>query len=252
MYHIHKNNNITHIRGSDTGSSEFIVRKRINKFWQHIPNLKQYTILDYGCGEGRYSYYLAIISKKVIGVDIDLSKIRKAEETYTKKNLEFMDIKNDKLIFHDQSFDLIFLNEVLEHIVDMEMTLEEITRVLKKNGFLVIYAPNRLYPFEQHGFEIKGKKYGTKVPFITWLPDTFAKRYVKFFARQYSYKDLKEIADQYKYAIIHHDNLAPPCDGIQRKNYCIGSTLKIIFDTFEKIPILKMFMMSHLLILKKI
>lgn len=240
-------------KGSDTASSEFILSKRINKFWKHVPDLKDLSILDYGCGEGKYSSYLSTIAKKVMAVDIDLFKIRKAREVNinNKKNLEFMGLKGNKLMFDDECFDLVFLNEVIEHIVYFDKTFKEITRVLKKSGFCVIYAPNKLYPFEQHGFEIYGKKFGNKFPFITWLPENLTKKYVKFCARQYTFKDLKEIASQYNYSIVYHDYLAPPCDGVQRKNYYIGNILKFLFDSIEKIPILKTFMMSHLMILKK-
>lgn len=238
-------------KGSDTASSEFILSKRIEKFRTFLPDLKEFKILDYGCGEGSYSNLLSTMAETVVGIDLDISKIKSAKDKYKGENLIFLELKNNLLTFSDGFFDLVFLNEVIEHIVDFEPTFYEITRVLKKSGICVIYAPNKLYPFDQHGFEIHGKKFGNKLPFITWLPRKFTAKHVNFYARQYTLRDFKEIAKKYEYSIVHHDYLAPPCDGIKSKNYSLGSALRFLFNLTEKIPVLKLFMMSHLVILRK-
>jgi ubiquinone/menaquinone biosynthesis C-methylase UbiE len=54
------------------------------------------------------------------------------------------------LPFADSSFDRTFVNEVLEHISDEGQTLNELRRVLRPGGVLIVISPNRRFPFEGH------------------------------------------------------------------------------------------------------
>ena len=64
---------------------------------------------------------------------------------------------------------------MIEHVADDRETLREVARVLAPGGTCVIYAPNRLYPFETHGIYV-GKRYVFgNIPFVNWLP-TFLRR----------------------------------------------------------------------------
>ena len=71
-----------------------------------------------------------------------------------------------------ESFDLALLNEVLEHVTNETKALQEIWRVLKPKGILIIFSPNRLYPFETHSVYHKrlGRKLPITVPFIPYIP----------------------------------------------------------------------------------
>jgi SAM-dependent methyltransferase len=71
------------------------------------------------------------------------------------KNLDYItsdlespiaDVKADicNLPFEDQSFDVIFCNHVLEHIVDDKKAMQELFRVLKKEGFGIFQIPQDL------------------------------------------------------------------------------------------------------------
>ena len=81
-----------------------------------------------------------------------------------------MKARAEELPFADNFFDIVFLNEVLEHVEDDKRTISESIRVLKVGGKIIIFAPNRLFPFETHGIFI-GKKYiFDNFPFLNWLP----------------------------------------------------------------------------------
>ena len=68
-------------------------------------------------------------------------------------------------------FDLVFSNEVIEHVDDDRATAAEMVRVTKPGGAIVAFAPNRLYPFETHGAYF-GKRYVFgNIPLVNWLPD---------------------------------------------------------------------------------
>ena len=58
-------------------------------------------------------------------------------ETYATNDLNI-----DKFIFADDTFDLVILGEVIEHLYDPDVLLRECNRILKKNGVLLITTPN--------------------------------------------------------------------------------------------------------------
>lgn len=58
------------------------------------------------------------------------------------KELYFLDLNKDKLPFKDNSVDVIVANQVFEHLYEIDDILEELKRILKKNGKLVAGVPN--------------------------------------------------------------------------------------------------------------
>ena len=91
------------------------------------------------------------------------------------KNLDYItsdlespiaDVKADicNLPFEDQSFDVVFCNHVLEHIVDDKKAMQELFRVLKKEGFGIFQIPqdlSRQKTFEDNS--ITNRKERTKI-----------------------------------------------------------------------------------------
>ncbi len=68
------------------------------------------------------------------------------------------------------------LNEVIEHVGNDRDTIREALRVTKPGGRVVIFAPNRYYPFETHGVYL-GKKYVFgNIPLVNYLPDAAAQQ----------------------------------------------------------------------------
>src|SRR3954453_16315867 len=92
------------------------------------------------------------------------------------------------LPYPDNDFDVILLTEVIEHFDDDRLTIHEAYRCLRPGGSILIYAPNRLYPYETHGFYVFGRYYFRLLPFVNWLPssirDIFAPHVRVYTARQ--------------------------------------------------------------------
>src|SRR5438105_9959574 len=130
--------------------------------------LRAKRILDIGCGLGMYVSQFRQFSDDVYGVDIDPHKIRRASEWLS--NLRVAPA--EELPFESESFDVILLNEVIEHVDDDRQTIREAYRVLAPGGHIVVYAPNRLYPFETHGFYFAGNCHGPcHLPILAhWVP----------------------------------------------------------------------------------
>lgn len=79
--------------------------------------------LDIGCGPRKRSGFIGIDKYKLPDVDI------------------LCDFEKQNLPFKDESFDIVYTNHVLEHIVNIEKILSEISRILKPGGKLQIGVP---------------------------------------------------------------------------------------------------------------
>jgi SAM-dependent methyltransferase len=93
-------------------------------------------VLDAGCAYGRDANEFFERGFEVIGVDLSDELLKKGHETFPKVTLKKMDIR--KLDFPKNKFDGIWCNAVLFHLTDpdIEKTLKEFHRVLKKDGIL--------------------------------------------------------------------------------------------------------------------
>lgn len=108
-------------------------------------------LLDIGSGSGQFLYEM-----KKLGLDVYGIEPGKFDEKGNKKyglNIKNMDIKSAK--YKKESFDIITLNHVLEHMSNPNETLQEIRRVLKKEGVLIIGVPNT----NSLAFKIYGKNW---------------------------------------------------------------------------------------------
>jgi len=116
-------------------------------------------ILDCGCGTGLSSYLLAKAGFRVIGMDVSPLFLLEGIKKYGKqKGLRFFVGDVSKLPFPDQSFDIVCSYDLLEHIIDIEMVLIEMDRVVKKGGLVIIITPNHLDPIQYLKATIKWRK----------------------------------------------------------------------------------------------
>jgi SAM-dependent methyltransferase len=101
-----------------------------------INNALNGKVLDVGCGIGDF---LAFRKKDTIGIDINNLNVNYCQslgyETYL--------IEDNKFPFENEVFDSVILDNVLEHLVNPEITINEISRVLKPKGKFVIGVPGK-------------------------------------------------------------------------------------------------------------
>ncbi|MCI0856860.1 MAG: class I SAM-dependent methyltransferase, partial [Chloroflexi bacterium] len=155
-------------------------------------DLEDARVLDIGCGIGTYVKKLDEVSGEAYGVDIDPARVHEGAQTRQSRRGTLSVAVSERLPFADASFDMVLLNEVIEHVKDDVATLREACRVLRPGGHVVIYAPNRLYPFETHGVYL-GKRYVFgNIPFVNYLPDLLRGRLVPH-ARAYTTRGLRRI-----------------------------------------------------------
>jgi methionine biosynthesis protein MetW len=101
-------------------------------------------ILDVGCGAGDFGAYLkSQNSYEIWGVELDEKSSVKAQQKLDRViNSQF---RSDLPEFHNQTFDLICFNDVLEHLVNPEEVLKSCKSILNENGHILASIPNIRY-----------------------------------------------------------------------------------------------------------
>jgi len=115
----------------------FIVQldTRLTKIKDYVISTRPSNLLDIGCGNG---FLLNEISKEI---ECNLYGI----DAFDQESKVFEYLKSDitqSLPFDDGTFDVIVLGEVIEHLPDPDFVLDEIYRVLKHSGKLIVSTPN--------------------------------------------------------------------------------------------------------------
>ncbi len=116
--------------------------KKILKSHLSQKNFKK--ILDAGCGIGVYSFLLAktFPQAKITGIDIDKNKLKSCEDIANElkfKNAEFS--YSDVLKLPEIKYDLLVNIDVLEHVKNYELALNNFYNALNKSGYLYIHVP---------------------------------------------------------------------------------------------------------------
>jgi len=101
---------------------------------------KNKTIIDVGCGGGRYTNALCSLgAKKVFGVDYGLGELRLAKSNYKNKKIKFQQQNVLNLKFKSNEFDIVFCNGVLHHTSNLKKGISEIIRICKPKGYIFLY-----------------------------------------------------------------------------------------------------------------
>lgn len=96
-------------------------------------------ILDAGCDTGYLSSQF-LSKHKVIGIDRNRDSIESCRKNYPEGQYEVADLF--ALPFKDNFFDVIILNMVIEHLIELDRVLSEFHRILKKESVMLITTPN--------------------------------------------------------------------------------------------------------------
>ena len=146
-----------------------------------VKPVQELDVLDVGCGFGATSLALAEQCRSVVGIDpwpklISEAKADAEEQGLLNVAFEQADIAN---WVSPNRFDLIVLDNVLEHLPEQHKSLNNIISSLKPGGVCYVLVPNRLWPIEVH----------YKLPFLSWLPLRVANRYLRWSRRGTDYTD---------------------------------------------------------------
>ncbi len=157
-------------------------------------NCQDKIVLDYGCGNGLHSIFLAKAGvKKVVGIDLSEESLVIAREKIKKEGLdnivEFIVMDCEKMEFPDNYFDIIFDGGTFSSI-DLNRAYPELARVLKSEGTLLgieTFGHNPLTNLKRQLNKMTGKRTGWAADHIFSLKDFekakdyFGTRKIKFF-----------------------------------------------------------------------
>jgi ubiquinone/menaquinone biosynthesis C-methylase UbiE len=219
--------------------------RRLNLIRQYV-ELRGKRILDVGCGLGMYVSRFRQFSDDVYGVDIDPDKVAQASEWLPNVRVSAA----ESLPYNDDTFDVILLNEVIEHVDDDRATIREAYRVLAPGGHAIIYAPNRMYPFETHGFFFAGKYHGPcNLPVLAnWVPDV-VRNYFAPHVRIYTQSEIKALFGDLDVELVVLSHIFPGCDNWAERGF-LGQRLRDIMHLAEETP-LRQFGISHFVVARK-
>lgn len=127
----------------DSGVSKNILQRlwhnrKLEVFKELIGQKKPQKILDIGCASGTMTNNISQIlpKSKITALDVYPAAINYAKRKYP--HIRFLVADAHKLPFKDSSFDLAVCYETIEHVIDPQKVLEEIRRVIKKDGLAII------------------------------------------------------------------------------------------------------------------
>ena len=115
-----------------------------------------YDVMDIPCGSGYGSNLLSTKARTVVGIDIHLGAIQHAKEFFHKENINFLvaDMQNLEDYFsNNKKFDLIVSFEGIEHINEQTKFLNEVSKLLKPNGYFIISTPRKPHGSPYHTVE---------------------------------------------------------------------------------------------------
>lgn len=137
--------------------------------------LKKGRILEAGCGTGRILLYLSEKGLDCSGIDPSQNMLNifkeKAKMNGLKVNIKKGDI--EKIPFKENSFDGVYTMHVLMHMPDYKKAFEEMRRVLKPNGKLIMDFPNFNSPWSRLSMLLNPKKKRTRLFTIKELKEFF-------------------------------------------------------------------------------
>ncbi len=163
-------------------------------------------VLELGCGNGFISYLISSISKKVIATDLyskdvkthtaGLDSAKRLISKVGNKNISLLTCSMEYIPFKNDTFDTVFSFYTLHYLKDRTLALNELKRVVKKNGIIILVIPNfieRIYAFFQFYlyFLIKSFRVAEEKMFKKSKPAYSSKKTASF--------NLAKLRQSYKY-----------------------------------------------------
>ncbi len=220
--------------------------RRLNMIRAYL-EMDNARVLDIGCGIGTYVEKFRALNAHAFGVDVDAEKLERGNR---EKNLDTLALSvSEALPYESDVFDGVLLHEVIEHVTNDRETISEANRVTKRGGVVIVFAPNRLYPFETHGAYF-GKKYVFgNIPFVGYLPDALRNKFAPH-VRAYRKSDIRELFDGLDGEFIAHTQIYPGYDKIALRRKELAGIFRNVTYALENTP-LRNLGLSHFLVWRK-
>lgn len=204
------------------------------------------TVLIDGTGVGMYAAHIGRRYRaRVEAFDIEYERVSEA----IRETPHTVVAAAEAIPYADNSFDTILSHEVLEHVNDDRAAALEMARVLRPGGRIVIFAPNRWYPFETHGHYWRGAYHFGNTPLINYLPDALRDRLAPH-VRTYTARSIRQLFAGTPTRIVTHRRVYGGYDNLIARLGGAGKVLRGALQGIEGTP-LDTFGLSHLLVVEK-
>lgn len=246
MTEIHQPSNLAAKRGEPSYVWRSGQERRLKMIQEQV-NLNGKRVLEAGCGNGIYAHqFKERFQAEVEAFDIEIERVAEAQSAIPTAIVA----RGESLPYQDRYFDIIFSNEVMEHVDDDKKFAAEMVRVTRIGGNIAIFCPNRWYPVEQHGHYWKGKYHFGNTPLINYLPNPLRNRLAPH-VRTYSAHALQKLFANQPVKIVHHTRIFGGYDNIVYRYPRLGKFLQKILYALEKTPF-RWFGLSHWIVLERI
>lgn len=209
------------------------------------------AVLDDGCGVGEYLARLAPAARRALGVEIEAGHAGQARRALASAGVGggVVRARGEQLPLAARTFDLVLSHEVLEHVADDRAALAEIARVLRPGGRLVLFVPNRGYPFETHGVYWRGRYRFGNIPLVNYLPPRLRARLAPH-VRAYSAADLRRLFEGLPLRPLRATVIFGAYDNLIARWPAAGRALRAALQALERTP-LRALGLSHVWVLER-
>lgn len=202
-------------------------------------------VLDNGCGVGIYLERLGLYAREAHGLEYDFNRASQAQLRHG----SIVQAAGERLPYPTNAFDLVLSHEVVEHVADDRASVNEIIRVLKPGGRLLLFVPNRGYPFETHGIFWRGKYRFGNFPLINYLPDVLRLRLAPH-VRAYTSKDVRALFEGAPVRVRSRSVIFGGYDNLISRWPRLGRALRSLLQGLEQTP-LRALGLSHFWVVEK-
>lgn len=207
-------------------------------------------VLENGCGVGEYLRRLAPDAKLAVGLEYEFERAREAKErTAQWESAQVVCAAGEALPFAAGVFSAALSHEVLEHVQDDRQSVEEMSRVLRSGGRVLVFTPNRGYPFETHGVYWRGKYRFGNIPLVNYLPRSLRDRLTPH-VRVYSLSDMARLFVGLPIRLVSRRVIFGAYDNIIVRFPAPGKLLRTVLHALERTP-LQALGLSHFWVLEK-
>ena len=206
-------------RAAKTRMGKYLTRIETDFIFKSIEPSQTCTVMDVGAEAGRFSLLASDKNATVIGIDIDSYGLKRLK--LKTKNINVIQADARKIPLKDDTFDAIFMIEVLDYIAELDEALTECHRTLKSNSPLILSFGNKS-SLKSQLRELHGKAYRhsykrvmrslSKTGFLavrkmgySWLPfgRTSESRFIAFLAILEKLFALRRIPSLSPWVIVH-------------------------------------------------
>ncbi len=235
---------------AERGEPSYVWRSGQERRLRMIANwvrLEGARVLEDGCGQGIYAREIRRrYTPHVEAIDIEAKRVALARRDVP----DALVGAAEHLPYPGNAFDLVLSNEVIEHVQDDQVAAAEMVRVARPGGRIIVFCPNRWYPFETHGHYWRGTYHFGNTPLINYLPDWLRNRLAPH-VRAYTGHQLRGLFENQPVHVVQHMRIFPGFDNIAYRHPTLGKLLRVILYTLESTP-LRVFGLSHFLVLEKV